>query len=194
VGGGGSLIMHLHLQLLLVVALCCRASAAPVRTGTGGVSPAAAGPACRFSFQEGFCGAGAPVISATKGVTPTDCCAKCTADKTCKSWTVNNQSSAGLQSTCYLKAFAPNPTIGHNATGCTSGSDPYVPPLPPPPPPPAPPGALNVLFIAVDDLRPELGVYDWKHAPKTPNLDKFAESALVFKNAYIQYSFCCPSR
>jgi arylsulfatase A-like enzyme len=50
------------------------------------------------------------------------------------------------------------------------------------------------LFIAVDDLRPELGVYDWKHAPKTPNLDKFAESALVFKNAYIQYSFCCPSR
>ena len=24
--------------------------------------------------------------------------------------------------------------------------------------------------------------------------DKFAESALTFKNAYIQYSFCCPSR
>lgn len=53
---------------------------------------------------------------------------------------------------------------------------------------------MNVLFIAVDDLRPELGVYDYKNHPATPNLDHFAKSTLTFKNAYIQYSFCCPSR
>jgi arylsulfatase A-like enzyme len=63
-----------------------------------------------------------------------------------------------------------------------------------PPIPPSPPNAKNVLFIAVDDLRPELGPYDYKNAPATPSLDKFAKTALTFKNAYIQYSFCCPSR
>ena len=93
--------------------------------------------------------------------------------------------------TCYLKAFVPAPSMGHHAAGCTSGTDPYT---PPPPPPPAPKGAKNVLFIAVDDLRPELGAYDYKNRPDTPNLDKFATTALTFLNAYTQYSFCCPSR
>eukprot|EP01052_Picozoa_sp_SAG31_P050245 SAG31_NODE_11379_length_1037_cov_1.037313_2_plen_183_part_00 len=135
------------------------------------VGPSSApAPACRFTFQHNFCGAGAPVISSTPDTSPAECCAKCTADALCKSWTVNN---ANEPSTCYLKAFAPDPSIGHHASGCTSGTDPYIPPPPPPPLPPlppAPPGALNVLFLASDDLRPELGAYDWKHAPKTPNL------------------------
>jgi hypothetical protein len=158
--------MRQLLAALLGVAMRCpRSAAVPPSPLAGG------GGACRFTYQEGFCGGGSPVISTTKHVTPAECCAKCTADKSCKSWTVNNETQfQGAQSICYLKAFVPDPHIGHNATGCTSGTDPYVPPPPPPPPPPAPPGALNVLFIAVDDLRPELGVYDWKHAPKTPNL------------------------
>ena len=157
--------MRQLLAALLGVAMRCpRSAAVPPSPLAGG------GGACRFTYQEGFCGGGSPVISTTKHVTPAECCAKCTADKSCKSWTVNNETQfQGAQSICYLKAFVPDPHIGHNATGCTSGTDPYVPPPPPPPPPPAPPGALNVLFIAVDDLRPELGVYDWKHAPKTPN-------------------------
>lgn len=54
--------------------------------------------------------------------------------------------------------------------------------------------ALNVLFIVVDDLRPEIGAYGYKHAPPTPNLDRFAKTALKFDRAYVQYSFCCPSR
>ena len=45
---------------------------------------------CRFTFQVGFCGGGAPVISATPHTTAGDCCAKCTAHSGCKSWTVNN--------------------------------------------------------------------------------------------------------
>jgi arylsulfatase A-like enzyme len=54
-------------------------------------------------------------------------------------------------------------------------------------------GAKNVLFIAVDDLRPELGAYGMDYA-KTPNLDEFAKGALLFQRAYCQYSFCAPSR
>ena len=66
-----------------------------------------------------------------------------------------------------LKAFEPSPLIGHKAKGCTSGTDPFVPPPPspppPPPPPPAPAGALNVLFIAVDDLRSVQGTLPTKN-------------------------------
>lgn len=38
----------------------------------------------------------------------------------------------------------------------------------------------NVLFIAVDDLRNDLGAYGVAHA-KTPQLDAFAKSARVFR-------------
>lgn len=52
---------------------------------------------------------------------------------------------------------------------------------------------LNVLFIAVDDLRPELGCYgnELVHAP---NLDSLASSSLVFQRAYCQSPVCGPSR
>jgi len=40
----------------------------------------------------------------------------------------------------------------------------------------------NVLFIVVDDLRPELGCYG--KPIKTPNIDKFAESGVLFNRAY----------
>ena len=51
----------------------------------------------------------------------------------------------------------------------------------------------NVLFIAIDDLRPELGCYNNTHI-KTPFIDKFAESALVFNRAYCQVAVCGASR
>ena len=37
----------------------------------------------------------------------------------------------------------------------------------------------NILFIAVDDLRPELGVYGIKEV-KSPNIDQLAKTGMVF--------------
>jgi len=54
-------------------------------------------------------------------------------------------------------------------------------------------GRPNVLFIAVDDLRPELGCYGSRHI-RTPNIDKLAKSARLFKRHYIQSAVCGPSR
>ncbi|MCA9053371.1 MAG: sulfatase [Planctomycetaceae bacterium] len=51
----------------------------------------------------------------------------------------------------------------------------------------------NVLFIAVDDLRPELGCYGSPIAV-TPNLDALAADGLLFNRAYCQQAICRPSR
>jgi iduronate 2-sulfatase len=51
----------------------------------------------------------------------------------------------------------------------------------------------NVLFIMMDDLRPELGCYG-AEGLITPNIDRLAEKAVLFNNAYVQYPVCNPSR
>lgn len=51
----------------------------------------------------------------------------------------------------------------------------------------------NVLFIAVDDLRPELGAYGNTHV-KTPNIDRLAKTGVTFTRAYVQQALCNPSR
>ena len=51
----------------------------------------------------------------------------------------------------------------------------------------------NILFIAVDDLRPELGCYGSLIA-KSPVLDKLAADGLRFNRAYCQEAICSPSR
>lgn len=51
----------------------------------------------------------------------------------------------------------------------------------------------NVLFIAVDDLRPEMGCYG-NTVVKTPNLDRLAARGVVFNGAYCQQAVCSPSR
>lgn len=51
----------------------------------------------------------------------------------------------------------------------------------------------NILFIAIDDLRPELGCYGSDIAV-SPNLDKLAGQGLLFNNAYCQQAICGPSR
>ena len=59
----------------------------------------------------------------------------------------------------------------------------------------------NVLFITVDDLRPELGCYQERHTSSaihpnihTPNIDKLASKSLLLKRAYVQQALCSPSR
>ena len=51
----------------------------------------------------------------------------------------------------------------------------------------------NVLFIAVDDLRPAMGCYG-DDVAKTPQMDRLASSSLQFNKAYCQVAVCNPSR
>ncbi|WP_165733358.1 sulfatase [Polaribacter sp. 20A6] len=51
----------------------------------------------------------------------------------------------------------------------------------------------NVLFIAVDDLRAELGTYG-SEVVLSPNIDKLASVGVQFNKAYVQQAICGPSR
>ncbi len=51
----------------------------------------------------------------------------------------------------------------------------------------------NVLFIAVDDLRPELGAYSEDHMV-TPHMDRLASEGRAFERHYVQAPSCGPSR
>jgi iduronate 2-sulfatase len=51
---------------------------------------------------------------------------------------------------------------------------------------------LNVLLIAVDDLKPIAGCYGG--TAKTPNLDKLAARGVRFDRAYCNQAVCAPSR
>jgi len=51
----------------------------------------------------------------------------------------------------------------------------------------------NILFIAVDDLKPILGCYG-NTLVKTPNIDRLAKIATVFNSNYCQQAVCGPTR
>lgn len=52
---------------------------------------------------------------------------------------------------------------------------------------------MNVLFLCVDDLRPQLACYGVNYL-STPNLDRLAASGTLFERNYCQYPVCGPSR
>lgn len=51
----------------------------------------------------------------------------------------------------------------------------------------------HVLFIAVDDLKPNVGCYGDTHA-RTPNIDRLAARGVLFERAYCMQAVCSPSR
>jgi arylsulfatase A-like enzyme len=51
----------------------------------------------------------------------------------------------------------------------------------------------NILFVAVDDLRPEFGAYGAGYI-KSPNLDRIAKAGITFNRAYCQQAVCSPTR
>jgi len=52
---------------------------------------------------------------------------------------------------------------------------------------------MNILFIAIDDMKPILGAYGDDFAI-TPAIDKLADQGTVFENNHCQYAVCGPSR
>lgn len=51
----------------------------------------------------------------------------------------------------------------------------------------------NILFIAVDDLKPILGCFGDKLV-KTPNIDRLAKMGTAFQSNYVQQAVCGPTR
>ena len=51
----------------------------------------------------------------------------------------------------------------------------------------------NILFIAVDDLKPLVRAYGDKHA-KTPGMDRLAKEGIVFQNIYCQQAISAATR
>ena len=52
----------------------------------------------------------------------------------------------------------------------------------------------NILFIGVDDLRPDIASIYGQSEVKTPNLDKFISTSTTFRRSYCQIALCSPSR
>eukprot|EP00039_Didymoeca_costata_P032396 m.37670 g.37670 ORF g.37670 m.37670 type:complete len:611 (-) comp9338_c0_seq2:59-1891(-) len=123
-----------------------------------------------------------------KAASPGECCTECAEDNTCVSWTfLSGPSSIN----CHLKDTEPNAT---ERQSCENGFAGYG--NPPTPTPLPPKGTMNVVFIVIDDLRPELGngtAYN-QSSVITPHLNEFAKTSLTFTLAYVQYSHCSPSR
>lgn len=55
------------------------------------------------------------------------------------------------------------------------------------------PGTHNVLFIAVDDLRPQLACFGHTNM-KSPHIDRLAARGTAFERTYCQQAVCAPSR
>ena len=53
---------------------------------------------------------------------------------------------------------------------------------------------VAVLFLVSDDMRPSIGGHYALPEAHTPNLERLMDEGITFARAYIQYSYCSPSR
>ena len=147
-----------------------------------------------------------------KSMNVSRCCAACDETKGCLGWTLDFR-----ETRCFLKdkVYPPRATNGSISASQKHAPKPGPPRPPPPPKPPAPvgpdpdppavhpvpgdkpvpapAGAKNVLFLIADDMRPQLGCYGHSFM-HTPHIDGLASTGTLFNRAYVQYSFCAPSR
>ena len=139
------------------------------------------------------------IISTLGGNLSTEaCCTQCHTTPSCQSYTRWIEQGAADFS-CRLFSTVGTLVGCKDQLGSSGCADPSACPTPPPapaptpPPPPAPRGSPNIVFIAIDDLRPQLGCYG-HNVTHTPNIDGFAKQALRFTNAHAQIAHCSPSR
>lgn len=77
---------------------------------------------------------------------------------------------------------------------CCAVAAPTAPTAPTPTPsPPPPPGAHHILFLASDDMRPEMSPYGHGYM-KTPSFQRLADDGFTFRRSYVQQALCAPSR
>ena len=148
--------MTLPFRVLLTVAAGGGAAAGSVGAGASqrGCSGTQSPGVCLWPKQQAF----ANLSVAGDEDMGTACCSACSAESRCVSWLVYTEPHSSYPAgTCILndhQVMGQAPPL----PACISG---HVPPKPwpAPPPVPAPPGAKNVLFFAVDDLRPEINAF-----------------------------------
>lgn len=147
--------------------------------------------------QLNVCFSTTQTIAATElsmnAASPDACCSACLQAPQCYCWTYNSSHDSESDG-CELKHILQSGS--RTSPQCISGNVksplPITLPLVPPPVPP-PPGAHSVLFIVVDDLRPQLSTYS-APLPQTPYIDQLAATGLRFDRAYVQWPVCAPSR
>eukprot|EP00730_Choanoeca_flexa_P007360 TRINITY_DN12321_c0_g4_i1.p2 TRINITY_DN12321_c0_g4~~TRINITY_DN12321_c0_g4_i1.p2 ORF type:complete len:260 (+),score=33.09 TRINITY_DN12321_c0_g4_i1:2-781(+) len=138
----------------------------------------------------------AHILARIPGMDYGDCCCACMLDRGCNGFVSREYANGTVM--CMLHGGDLSSNNSHFESGCTGaylrGQNIPPPTLPPQPPiSKAPSNALNVLFIAVDDFRPNIGAYNFSLV-HTPNLDHLAATGLRFDQAYVQYAYCAPSR
>eukprot|EP01051_Picozoa_sp_SAG22_P004858 SAG22_NODE_273_length_13182_cov_12.693419_3_plen_405_part_00 len=190
-----------QMKLLLPLLLLAPEAGAAAAGLEGGTCPAgwARRPGvCLWPKQQAFANLSVVGVEDEGGA----CCAACASNPRCVSWLVYTAAEDKFPAgTCILNDA---PVMGQAPAepGCISGIKPPPHWPPAPPPAPAPPGAKNVLFFAVDDLRPEITAFGGPnaipgtHTPPlhTPNFDALAARSLVLTKNYVQQAVCSPTR
>ena len=122
-----------------------------------------------------------------------ECCEECERDKDlCAGFTVRYNANSAV---CSLMGSWDEAALVQNHGNCSSMQVRAFPASDSPPPKKAPKGAKNVLFLVADDMRPSIGPYKLPYV-HTPNLDRIVNDVggIAFSRAYIQQSYCAPSR